>query len=719
MHRMFSLIVIVCVLLATAVHPLAAAEQPSRAISAPPAITDQYIVAIKQGRDARAVARAAGVTPKHVFNRVLNGFVGTLNAGQRTALQRHPDVALVEPDQVVQATGTQTIDLTNNPGLWGLDRIDQRMLPLDEQYLYTGTGAGVTAYLIDSGIQADHPDFGSRAQQVYDAYGESGVDCHGHGTHLAGIIGGTTHGVAKQINLRGVRVLQCDAQGLMSDAIRGIDWVATNAIKPAVATIAFSPANLSSSNSGTLHLAVNNLINAGVFVAVAAGNNNVDACNVAPANISAAFTVAASTRTDQRYAASNFGACVDGYAPGAGITSAWINGTTNTLSGTSQATAFVAGAAALYKASNGEAAQATINDWLTSNAMSNLIQGNPVGTPNRLLYLSSRIHGFNSVSAGYLHTCGLHTNNTIVCWGDNDNGRSTPPNALFLQVSAGYASTCGILMDRTITCWGYMDGQQITPSGTFTQVSVGRSHSCGLDINGTIICWGNNEFGQSTSPGGQFLQLGLGRFHTCGLRTNRSIDCWGIDSYGLTMPPSGEFTQLSVGRFHACGLRMNQSIACWGDRSDGQTNAPSDEFASVSAGVLHSCGVRVDKSIACWGNNEFGQSTPPGGQFLQVTVGYYHTCGLTITNAIICWGSNSHGQTSTASGTNIAALTTSRAGSTSACPGACSPAVPGSVRAHPTMASPSLAFVELRLNRSTDQARFGSIKSRHAGNTLY
>ncbi|HEY0735859.1 MAG TPA: S8 family serine peptidase [Herpetosiphonaceae bacterium] len=367
--------------------------RPSSFLAAPTGalsqqIRDRYIVAVAKGRDAQAIAKSAGVVPAHIYRRALNGFVATLTAGQLTALQRHPDVVLIEPDQLVAATGTQVIDSTTSPGLWGLDRIDQQMLPLDSSYSYGSSGTGVTAYLIDSGLQANHPDFGTRAQNVYDPTGGTGNDCHGHGTHLAGIVGGTTYGVAKHVNLRGVRVLDCDAIGTASNAIRGIDWVATNAVKPAVATIAFRPANLDSNNSVTLQLAIENLIASGVFVAVAAGNDNVDACALAPANVAAAFTVAASTRTDQRYAASNYGACIDSYAPGASITSAWIGSTTSTLSGTSQATAFVAGAAVIYKASSGDQTQAAVNAWLIANATPNVIQGNVGDTPNRLLYLA-------------------------------------------------------------------------------------------------------------------------------------------------------------------------------------------------------------------------------------------------------------------------------------------------------------------------------------------
>ncbi|HEY0604787.1 MAG TPA: S8 family serine peptidase, partial [Herpetosiphonaceae bacterium] len=393
--RLFAFFTIIGTFLLPGTATPHSSARSSSSLAAPTAalsqqIRDRYIVAVAKGRDAQALAKSAGVVPTHSYRRALNGFVATLKAGQLAALQRHPDVVLIEPDQLVAATGTQAIDLVTSPGLWGLDRIDQQMLPLAGSYSYGSSGAGVTAYLIDSGLQANHPEFGTRAQNVYDAFNPSvvGSDCHGHGTHLAGIVGGTTYGVAKQVNLRGVRVLDCDALGSVSNAIRGIDWVATNAVKPAVATIAFSPIDLSSLNSSTLQLAVENLIASGVFVAVAGGNDNVDACTLAPANVAAAFTVAASTRTDQRYAASNYGACIDSYAPGASITSAWIGSTTNTLSGTSQATAFVAGAAVIYKAGYGDQAQAAINAWLIANATPNVIQGNVGDTPNRLLYLA-------------------------------------------------------------------------------------------------------------------------------------------------------------------------------------------------------------------------------------------------------------------------------------------------------------------------------------------
>ncbi|HEY0735338.1 MAG TPA: S8 family serine peptidase [Herpetosiphonaceae bacterium] len=612
-----------------------------------PRIADQYIVAIKAGRDAQDVARTVGVTPKHVYGRVLNGFAATLNPGQRTALERHPDVMLVEPDQVVQATGAQTIDPAS--GLWGLDRIDQRALPLSSSYSYGTSGAGVTAYLIDSGLQANHPDFGTRAQNVYDPTGGTGADCHGHGTHLAGIIGGTTHGVAKAVALRGVRVLDCDALGTVSNAIRGIDWVAANATKPAVATIAFSPYNLDSGNSGTLQLAVENLIASGVFVAVSAGNANVDACTVTPANVATAFTVAASIRTDQRYAASNYGTCVDSYAPGSGITSAWIGSTTSTLSGTSQATAFVAGVAALYQSSAGTQTPAAIHSWLIANATPDAIQGDSSGTPNRLLYSPFLAPPppitRKSVSAGYVHTCGVRTDQTLACWGSNTYGQATPPSGTFTQVSAGYFHTCGVRTNQTVACWGRnSDGQATPPSGTFTQVSGGEQHTCGVRTNQTLACWGSNRDGQTIPPSGSFTQVSAGNLHTCAVRTDQTLACWGRNRYGQSTPPSGSFTQVSAGGGHTCGVRTDTTMACWGFNLNGEGTPRNGSFLQISAGDSHTCALRTDQTLVCWGNNTAGQVISSSDNFLQVSTGDSHTCALRTDQTLVCWGSNTYGQ---------------------------------------------------------------------------
>ncbi|HYH82303.1 MAG TPA: S8 family peptidase, partial [Longimicrobium sp.] len=234
-------------------------------------IPGEYIVVLNPDGNPRSVAAIAGVSPKHVYTAALNGFSATLNAGQLNALQHNPNVAYVEQDQVAQATVTQS------GATWGLDRIDQRDLPLSTTYTYTPTGAGVRAYVIDTGILPGHTQFGGRASVGYDATGGNGVDCNGHGTHVAGTVGGSTYGVAKGVTLIGVRVLNCAGSGTNSGVIAGIDWVANNRVLPAVANM-----SLGGGASQAVDDAVARLTNAGVSLAVAAGNENQNACNVSP-----------------------------------------------------------------------------------------------------------------------------------------------------------------------------------------------------------------------------------------------------------------------------------------------------------------------------------------------------------------------------------------------------------------------------------------------------
>jgi subtilisin family serine protease len=342
------------------------------------AVADQYIVVLKDGPsiNAGSVAQGVGANPMYVYDAALNGFAAKLNAGQLKALQNNPQVAYIEQDAEV------SVAQISIP--WGLDRIDQRYLPLDGRYNANTTASNVTAYVIDTGIATAHPNFGGRASNVYDALGGNGQDCNGHGTHVAGTIGGATYGVAKGVRLRGVRVLDCNGSGTWTGVIAGMNWVANNAVKPAVANMSLGGGlNTSVDNAAT------NMVNRGITVAVSAGNSNANACNFSPAAASGVLTVAASDRNDNRASFSNFGSCVELYAPGVNIPSTWLNGGTNTISGTSMAAPHVAGVAALYLAGNPAAAPATVNSWIINNATPNVIIGNPAGTPNRLLYKST------------------------------------------------------------------------------------------------------------------------------------------------------------------------------------------------------------------------------------------------------------------------------------------------------------------------------------------
>jgi subtilisin family serine protease len=314
---------------------------------------------------------------KHVYKNALNGFAIEMSPADAERLSDDFRVAFVEEDGVVTADATQS-----NPP-WGLDRIDQRNRPLNAIYTFNFTGAGVFAYVIDTGIRTAHTQFGGRAANVFDAFGGNGQDCHGHGTHVAGTVGGSTFGVAKSVNLRGVRVLNCSGSGSNSGVIAGVDFVRLNRQNPAVANM-----SLGGGASSALDTAVNNLSNSGVAIAVAAGNSNTNACNSSPARAANAITVGSTTTTDARSSFSNFGTCLDLFAPGSGILSAWAtsNTATATLSGTSMASPHVAGVAALYKQVNPSASSTTVRNAIVNGATTNVVTNPGTGSPNRLLY---------------------------------------------------------------------------------------------------------------------------------------------------------------------------------------------------------------------------------------------------------------------------------------------------------------------------------------------
>jgi subtilisin family serine protease len=355
------------------------------------AIPGNYIVVLDnvaagepgEASQARQVAdvlvAAYGGRMKALYRHALNGYAAEMTEDEALALSEDPRVQFVEEDQ------EYTINTTQSGATWGLDRIDQRSRPLNGTYVYNWTGSGVRAYVIDTGIRTTHTQFGGRAAVSADFVGDgrNGQDCNGHGTHVAGTIGGSTYGVAKSVSLRAVRVLNCSGSGTTSGVISGVNWVAANRVLPAVANM-----SLGGGASSALDTAVNNAINAGVVFAVAAGNENQNACNVSPARTAAAITVGSTTSTDARSSFSNFGTCVDIFAPGSSITSAWATSdtATNTISGTSMATPHVAGVAALYLQGHASSSPATVRNAIVNGATTNVITGAGTGSPNRLLY---------------------------------------------------------------------------------------------------------------------------------------------------------------------------------------------------------------------------------------------------------------------------------------------------------------------------------------------
>ncbi|MGD9482393.1 S8 family peptidase [Streptomyces sp. TRM70308] len=395
--------------LAFAAPPGDAVPEPGRTVLAPlyqaaDPIPGQYLVTLDEGVDPARTAEDIGIEPRHVYQSAMRGFAATLTDGQLSTVRRVPGVATVEQDAVVKAVraprpvppvaphavaedalgGSAPDGSALAPAAsWGLDRIDQRDLPLDGDFTVENTGAGVTAYIMDTGIDYDHAEFGGRAVPGFDAVGDgrNGADCNGHGTHVAGTVGGETYGVAREVQLVSVRVLNCEGSGSTSDIIAGFDWVAANADQPAVLN-----ASLGGSYSYATNAAADSLARSGVLPVVAAGNEAQNACNVSPASARLAFTVGATNRRDAEADFSNYGPCLDLYAPGVDIVSAQLGGGSTTKSGTSMAAPHAAGVAALYLDQNGQTPPRALASWLNRTASMDKVRDIGPGSPNRLLY---------------------------------------------------------------------------------------------------------------------------------------------------------------------------------------------------------------------------------------------------------------------------------------------------------------------------------------------
>lgn len=356
----------------------------SQAVNASKTIADEYIVVFSSdvadvdGR-AKGLANAHGGNVNRTYRAALKGFSVHMSAQAAAALANEPGVESVEQSQAFELAGTQT-----NP-VWGLDRIDQPTRLFDALYVYPNTAAGVNVYIIDSGVRHTHVEFGGRAVPAFsainDGQGPDGL-CLWHGTHVAGIVGGTVYGAAKEATLYSVRAFDCNQVGTTTTILAAIDWVTANRVRPAVAVM-----SLVGPIDAAINAAVENSMATGVTYVVSAGNAAQDACNYSPANVPGALTVAAMTSVDAQASYTNYGSCVDLFAPGSNIYGATNSGDTDIVlrSGTSQATGFVAGAAAMYLASNPGASPAEVSQALISAATVGVLSGVTPGTPNRLL----------------------------------------------------------------------------------------------------------------------------------------------------------------------------------------------------------------------------------------------------------------------------------------------------------------------------------------------
>ncbi len=427
-------------------------------------VDKQYIVVVKDGAASLAGERSSAarvsvvardMAGKHrmqivrSFDRALRGFVAKADDAALARLLADPNVAYVEEDGYVSINATQT------GATWGIDRVDQRDLPLNTTYVYNTAAAGVHAYIIDTGVLLTHSQFSGRMGNGFDAVttGGNANDCNGHGSHVAGTIGGTTYGVAKSVTIHPVRVLGCTGSGTNSGVIAGMDWVANNHVKPAVANM-----SLGGGASQATDDAVARMSAAGVTVVVAAGNSNDNACNYSPARAPSAITVGSTTNTDARSSFSSFGTCLDIFAPGSSITSAWYTSTTatNTISGTSMASPHVAGVAALYLANNPSATPAQVTTALINNSTPNKVTSPGTGSPNRLLY--SIFGGTTPPPTGQ-----TYSNGTDVAIGDN----TTVNSAITVSGRSGNASsTTPVAVNIVHTYIGDLKVDLVAPDGS-------------------------------------------------------------------------------------------------------------------------------------------------------------------------------------------------------------------------------------------------------------
>jgi len=493
--------------------PASAAEGQILDANSVDRVADSYVVVLKntvgaQGVQSTADSLAAKHNGKitHTYTAALRGFATTMSEADAKKLAADPAVEYVQANTLFHAVVDQP-----NPPSWGLDRVDQRNLPLNSLYQYSTTASNVTAYIIDTGIRTTHSNFGGRAVWGTNTTGDgNNTDCNGHGTHVAGTVGGSTFGLAKGVRLVAVKVLNCAGSGTLAGVAGGIDWVTQQhtAGAPAVANMSLG----ASGSNATMETAVRNSIADGVTYAIASGNSNSDGCNFTPARVAEAITVNASDINDARASFSNYGTCTDIFAPGVNITSAWMTNdtATNTISGTSMATPHVAGGAALYLAANPSATPAAVASALIANSTPSKITNPGSGSPNRLLYTGS------GTTPPPPPLCAAVTNGTNVNIPDLGTGSSR----VTVSNCAGNAHSTATVEVHIVHTWiGDLVVDLIAPDGSVYNLH-NRSGGSADNINQTYTVNLSSEVANGT--------------WTLRVRDAASADVGYIDSWTLT-----------------------------------------------------------------------------------------------------------------------------------------------------------------------------------------
>jgi len=526
-------------------------------------IPNQYIITLVDGVDPAVIAAEHGLLARFLYRQLISGLTVTMTEGQRQRLLRDPRVVRIEQDVVVTA----------DQSAWNLDRIDQRRLPLNGTYTRTYSGQGVTIYIVDAGIRYDHVEFGGRASFGYDAFGGNGSDCNGHGTHVAAVAAGNTYGVANRASLVSVRVLDCNGSGSMSGIIAGMDWIGRNRRLPAVANVSLGGSFVQAMND-----AVTRLTNAGVAVVAAAGNENVNACTTSPASAPDAITVGATGQNDARASFSNYGSCVDFFAPGVQIPAAYHTGSNAYvyMSGTSMAAPHVAGAAALIlqhaPSTSARSIASLLSGYSTKGVVTSSLSAN-----NHLLYSLEQIEGSTipantPPTANFSQSCtGLSctftdqstdANGTITAWLWNfGNGvTSTVKNPTYSYPSAGTYSVSLRATDNdgamtTVTKTVTVSAPANTPpTANFSQSCTGLSCTFtdqSTDANGTITAWlwnfGNGVTSAVKNPTYSYPSAGT---YTVSLRVTDNAGASTTASKTISVsapatntPPTASFTQ--------------------------------------------------------------------------------------------------------------------------------------------------------------------------------